>query len=166
MAFSTGRPPRRWTTSCRRLDRQGSATYAAVVRSSELTAEELARLRAATDGHLDYYLRLWRRVQANDMPFHDPLATAVSEAWESLDRAGDLVEVNVSEVPHVSARPPAGRGPTTYPVPPDASTNRPVAQMIDIDRRPARIHPTVHHWGTRGPDGAVRLDAAGVTRSC
>ena len=68
--------------------------YAAGVRSRELTEEQLARLTAVVDGHLDYYLRLWQRVQANRMTFDDPLAApertaglrSVEQPWAQRQR--------------------------------------------------------------------------------
>ena len=52
--------------------------------SRDLTGEQLDRLIRTADEHLAYYLRAWRRVQANDIPLDDPLAMGICETWNAV----------------------------------------------------------------------------------
>ena len=67
--------------------------------SRDLTGEQLDRLIRTADEQLDYYLRAWRRVQANDIPLDDPLAVGICETWNAVARwRGTLVKLR-NELP-------------------------------------------------------------------
>jgi hypothetical protein len=40
----------------------------------------------------NYYLKLWRRAQANDMPIGDPLVAGICRAWEHVNALGQTIE--------------------------------------------------------------------------
>jgi hypothetical protein len=44
------------------------------MRSTDLTRQQLERIEREVEKHHRYYLRMWKRAEANDMPLDDPLA--------------------------------------------------------------------------------------------
>ena len=54
------------------------------MRPKDLTREQLERMRRVVERQLDYYLQLWHRAQANDMPLNEPLVQGICRAWEQI----------------------------------------------------------------------------------
>ena len=52
--------------------------------SRDLTRDQIERLERVVLRHRRYYLALYRRAQANDIPFEDTLVQGVCEAWQGL----------------------------------------------------------------------------------
>ena len=62
------------------------------VDSRSLTRSQLNQILRQVQRQMDYYLRLWRRVEATGFPLTDPLVVEVCAAWESLGRVEKVVE--------------------------------------------------------------------------
>jgi hypothetical protein len=82
------------------------------LRSSDLTREQLDRLQRELDRQRRYYVLLWKRSQANDMPMSDPLVLGICRTWEHVDDLWHLIQElkNAKPQPH---RPLAKSGKTS-----------------------------------------------------
>ena len=69
------------------------------MRSTDLTREQLERIERHVDKHLRYYVQMWKRAQANDMPLDDPLVQGICEAWNALNNFMQKLERMKSQLP-------------------------------------------------------------------
>jgi hypothetical protein len=49
--------------------------------------------------HHRYYLKLWRRAQANDMPLNDPFVQGICRAWDGVNQLAQLIERMKNRLP-------------------------------------------------------------------
>jgi hypothetical protein len=70
------------------------------MRSTDLTREQLERIRRQVDRQLGFYLKLWRRAQANDMPLDDPFVLGICRAWEHIAAFAQTLERMEAGKPH------------------------------------------------------------------
>ena len=69
------------------------------MRSTELTRDQLERMERDVDRHRAYYLTLWKRAQANDMPLTDPFVQGICRAWEGVAQLGGTIEQLKNRLP-------------------------------------------------------------------
>ena len=50
-----------------------------------MTREQLERIEREVEKHHRFYVRVWKRVQANDMKLDDPLVQGICDAWKGIN---------------------------------------------------------------------------------
>ena len=71
----------------------------AVMRSTDLTRQQLERIERAVERHLRYYLSAWRRAQANDIPMDDPIVQGICVAWDGINELARTIERLKDQLP-------------------------------------------------------------------
>ena len=69
------------------------------MRSTELTREQLERMEREVERHHRYYLKLWRRAQANDMALNDPFVQGICRAWDGVNQLAQIIERLKNQLP-------------------------------------------------------------------
>ncbi|HYP06080.1 MAG TPA: hypothetical protein VER03_07565 [Bryobacteraceae bacterium] len=62
------------------------------MRSEDLSREQLERLDREVERQHRYYVLLWKRAQANDMPLQDPLVRGICDAWAGINHLAQTIE--------------------------------------------------------------------------
>ncbi len=69
------------------------------MRSTELTRDQLERMQRDVERHHCYYLKLWRRAQANDMALDDPFVQGICRAGDGVNQLAQVIERMKNQLP-------------------------------------------------------------------
>src|SRR4051812_42167158 len=121
------------------------------MRSMELTREQLERIEREVERQHRYYVRMWKRAQAADMPLDDPPVPGMCEAWNGINN----LLVKIERLKNALPRP---YRPLTEPIKDSglAAVEQPWAVK---QRRPAAGE-------SRCGEAAAAAAAQGVGRAC
>jgi hypothetical protein len=69
------------------------------MRTTELSRDQLERVERDIERRHRYYLKLWRRAQANDMALDDPFVQGICRAWDGVNQLAQLIERMKNQLP-------------------------------------------------------------------
>jgi hypothetical protein len=110
------------------------------MQSTELTREQLERMQRDVERHHRYYLNLWRRAQANDMPLDDPFLQGICRAWDGVNQLAQTIERLKNQLPQhyrPLAKPTKTRGLAERELP-WAEKQRRAAAEVEAERKKPR----------------------------
>jgi hypothetical protein len=98
--------------------------------------------------HHRYYLKLWRRAQANDMPLDDPFVQGICRAWDGVNQLAQIIERMKNQLPQhyrPLAKPTKTSGLAERELP-WAEKQRQAAAEVEAQRtKPRAPHDSVSH---------------------
>jgi hypothetical protein len=56
-------------------------------------------MERGVERHHRYYLKLWRRAQANDMALNDPFVQGICRAWDGVNQLAQIIERMKNRLP-------------------------------------------------------------------
>jgi hypothetical protein len=109
------------------------------MRSTDLTRDQLERMERDVGRHQRYYLKLWRRAQANDMSLDEPFVVGICRAWEGVNQLALAIERLKDRLPQhyrPLAKPTRTSGLVERDLPWAGEQRRAAAEVDAVRKRP------------------------------